>query len=318
MLIKSVDDKAKRLAFLKELQRSSLLDRRQQEWLRDEHHRTQRGMAGERDAAHYLDNYLKDDADRVLLHDLRFQVDGDVIQIDHMVITRSLYVYLLETKNFNGNLRINEFGEFSVEYPGERLHGIPSPLEQSRRHEGPLKKLFTTLGIEGRNGGVAQFHHCVLLRPSSLIHRPPASKLDTSNVIKADQFRAWHEKFKDQNSGVGAIVGSILNIRSSDTIRDFAHKLVRQHRPADLLTLPAFMASPSAGQDGAATASKSVPAALHRAGRDDTSKPATDRRRLICATCGSKIAFSEGKFCWNNERRFGGLQYCRAHQAAVR
>ena len=129
LLIKSADDKSKRLALFEDLQRSPLLDRRQQEWLSDELHRTKRGIAGERDAAHYLDNYLKDDPHRALLHDLRFIIDGDVVQIDHMVISRSMFVYLLETKNFNGNLRINEFGDFSVEYSGERVFGIPSPME---------------------------------------------------------------------------------------------------------------------------------------------------------------------------------------------
>ena len=59
MLIKSADDKSKRLALLEDLQRSTRLDRRQRDWLREELHRTKRGLAGERDAAHYLDNYLK-------------------------------------------------------------------------------------------------------------------------------------------------------------------------------------------------------------------------------------------------------------------
>jgi len=202
VLIKAADDKSKRLALLEDLQRSPLLDRRQKDWLRDELHRTRRGIAGERDAAHYLDNYLKDDPDRAVLHDLRFKVDGDVIQIDHLIITRSLYVYLLETKNFNGNVRINEHGEFSVQYGGEREFGIPSPLEQSRRHEGPLRKLFETLEIKGRNGRAPLIQHCMLVTPASMIHRPAAGTFDTTNVIKADQFRGWHEKFQDR-TGIG-------------------------------------------------------------------------------------------------------------------
>ena len=36
MLIKSADDKTKRLALLEDLQKSTLLDTRQKEWLRDE------------------------------------------------------------------------------------------------------------------------------------------------------------------------------------------------------------------------------------------------------------------------------------------
>jgi len=321
VLIKSADDKSKRLALLDDLQKSPLLDRRQREWLRDELHRVKRGMAGERDAAHYLDNYLKDDPDRMLLHDLRFKVDGDVIQIDHMVITRGMYVYLLETKNFNGNLRINAHGEFSVEYTGERVYGIPSPLEQSRRHEGPLRKLFDALEIRGRNGAPATIEHCVLVSPSSIIHRPPDKALDTTSVIKADQFRAWHEKYQD-SAGPSRLVTSLLNFRSAATVEELARKLTRQHRPTDPLALPDFMqprqvpvqqrqvkVSPEPVRD--------VPVSPPMAqGAESDVDKATPRRQLVCATCGGKISFAEGKFCWNNERRFGGLQYCRDHQVA--
>jgi hypothetical protein len=40
-------------------------------------------------------------------------------------------------------------------------------------------------------------------------------------------------------------------------------------------------------------------------------------KRLICAHCGAKISYPEGKFCWNNAKRFGGLAYCREHQALI-
>lgn len=328
MLIKSADDKSKRLALLEDLQKSPLLDRRQRDWLRDEQFRLKRGIAGERDAAHFLDNYLRDDPDRMLLHDLRFQVDGEVVQIDHLIITRSLYVYLLETKNFNGNLRINEHGEFSVEYSGERVFGIPSPLEQSRRHEGPLRKLFARLEICGRNGGAPQIEHCVLVSPSSLIHRPPAKAFDTTNVIKADGFRAWHEKFQQNTTFTpGRFVNALLNNRGADTIDEFARKLVRQHRPSDPLALPEFM-KPRVEAVAAvppAVAPRREPVAPLQAPAPAPSPEAAvrpqdaapERRKLICATCGVKISFAEGKFCWNNEKRFGGRQYCREHQAAL-
>lgn len=327
MLIKSADDKSKRLALLEDLQKSPLLDRRQRDWLRDEQFRLKRGIAGERDAAHFLDNYLRDDPDRMLLHDLRFQVDGEVVQIDHLVLTRGMVVYLLETKNFNGNLRINEHGEFSVEYSGERVFGIPSPLEQSRRHEGPLRKLFERLEICGRNGGAPQIEHCVLVSPSSLIHRPPAKAFDTSNVIKADGFRAWHEKFQQNTSFTpGRFIGALMNIRGADTIEEFARKLVRQHRPSDLLALPEFMkprveavaavAPPVVAPWWKPVAPEQAPAPSPAAAVPPQDA-APERRKLICATCGAKISFAEGKFCWNNEKRFGGAQYCREHQSCI-
>ena len=59
MLVKSTDDKSKRLALLEELQQSKLLDSIQKKWLRDELSRQKKGMQGERDSAHYLDLYFK-------------------------------------------------------------------------------------------------------------------------------------------------------------------------------------------------------------------------------------------------------------------
>jgi hypothetical protein len=315
MLLKAADDRLKRLTLLEDLQRSTLLDTGQREWLRSELHATRRGIAGERDAAHYLDSYLKSDRDRAVLHDLRFEVDGEVVQIDHLVITRGLFVYLLETKNFNGSLHINAFGEFSVEYSGERVFGIPSPLEQSRRHEGPLRRLFEKLGIVGRNGGAPQFHHCVLVHPSSVIHRPPDNEFDTRNVIKADQFRSWHERFQEQNTGLGQVVGSILNMRGAETIKEFGEKLVRRHRPTDPLYLPDFMQPRKPAVRSPVEVARNPKVAGAQRDPLSAASPAAPRK-LVCATCGAKITFPEGKFCWNNEGRFGGLQYCRTHQAA--
>lgn len=318
MLIKKADDKSKRLTLLTELQGSPLLDRRQRDWLREEHLRVKRGIAGERDAAHYLESYLKDDPDRALLHDLRFEIDGDVVQIDHLVISRGMYVYLLETKNFNGNLHVNEHGEFAVEYEGERVFGIPSPLEQSRRHEGPLRKLLERLGITGRSGAQPRFQHCVLVNPRSVIHRPPADTFDSTSVIKADQFRQWHQRFLDEQPMLGAVVHGLLNIRSADTIREFGQKLARQHRPADLLALPEFMKPRPAPAPTPRPAPPAPATAPARASVPAATPSAAPQRRLICATCGAKISFPEGKYCWNNEARFGGLQYCREHQQAFR
>ena len=41
--------------------------------------------------------------------------------------------------------------------------------------------------------------------------------------------------------GVGAVFKSMLNVRSHETLKEWAEKLLRHHRPADLLGLPDFM-----------------------------------------------------------------------------
>ena len=240
MLLKTADDKSKRLALLEDLQRSTMLDARQKKWLRDELVRLRKGIQGERDSAYYLDQYFKHGANHVVLHDLRFVVDGDVAQIDHLVINRGFGIYLFETKNYSGNLAINDHGEFTAQY--DDMHfGIPSPIEQSQRHARILKRLLKNLGIGNRIGGEMNFFHVVLVHPKSIIERPASKAFDTTNVIKADQFPSWHKKFVDKEGTFGETLKLMVNIRGLDTIQDWAKKLVRQHRPADLLELPDFM-----------------------------------------------------------------------------
>jgi len=324
MLLKSADDKSKRLALLEELQRSQLLDQDQKKWLRDELMRLTKGIQGERESAHYLDSYFKDGENHVVLHDLRFVVDGEVAQIDHLIINRVIGIYLIETKNYSGNLVINEHGEFTVEYDHRRF-GIPSPIEQSLRHERVLSKLLEKLEIVGRTQKQTDFHHVVMLHPKAIIQRPPAKAFDTSNVIKADQFPTWHKSFADQ-IGIGSMFKSVLNMRNLDTIKEWGEKLMRQHRPADLLALPDFMrprepseAVASVHPVSSQISSGSV-APVKQAQPNDLS-PATaakpfeePAKRLICAHCAVKISYPEGKFCWNNAKRFGGVAYCREHQ----
>lgn len=326
MLLKSADDKSKRLALLEELQRSPVLDTFQKKWLHDELMRLKKGIQGERESAYYLDNYFKDRENNVLLHDLRFVVDEEVTQIDHLIINKMGNIYLLETKNYACNLVINERGEFTAEYESGRF-GIPSPIEQSLRHERVLCKLLERLDIVGRTQKQLNFYHVVMLDPKATIQRPAAKVFDTSNVIKSDQFPSWHKNFVDQ-IGVGTLLKSALNMRSIDTIKEWGEKLMRQHRPADLLELPDFMLpkKPKLAQPVAPAPVLSTPkAASHPAPRPAPTKapaagpaaaPAEEpTKRLICAHCAAKISFAEGKFCWNNAKRFGGVAYCREHQA---
>ncbi len=323
MLLKSADDKSKRLALLEDLQKSTLLDMKQKRWLREELGRFRKGIQGEKDSAFYLDQYFKSGENHVLLHDLRFVVDGDVAQIDHLIINRGFGMYMIETKNYSGNLTINDHGEFTAEYEDDRF-GIPSPIEQSRRHERILKRLLSTLGIAHRTGAPLDCHHVVMLHPKAIIRRPPAKAFDTTNVIKADQFPTWHGQFVDKTVGFTDVLKMMVNVRVLDTIKEWGEMLMRQHRPANQLDLPEFMQPRVRASDSAAKA-QPVSASVapiecpsprpSGAAQGPVDGDLSLARKLICANCRSKITFAEGKFCWNNERRFGGWQYCREHQA---
>lgn len=343
MLIKEADDHRKRLALLETLQNEPRLNRSQRDWLTSQIWALRLGASGERNAAYYIDHHFKDSQNHAVIHDLRLEMDDEVAQIDHLIISRGFMFYLLETKNFSGNLSINEHGEFTVHYPSGR-RGIPSPLEQSKRHEKVLSKWLDRLEITGRLGSKPQFFHAVLIDPKGMIERPDPRKFDTGNIIKADHIDAWRTKHVDKVIGFGQTLTAMVNLRGGDTVREWAEKLVRQHRPLmPQQWLPDFMkpsadASPSQPMIRPKPHRVAEPAPVYAAiqqakAREQKPDPQTQpviseavgvkasdprKRKLVCCTCDAKITFEEGKFCWNNERRFGGLQYCRTHQADFR
>lgn len=313
MLLKKADDKSKRLTLLQDLQKSPMLDARQKTWLREELDRVRKGIQGESESAFILDQYFKDGKNHVLLHDLRFVVDGDVAQIDHVIINRGFGVYLIETKNYAGSVRINGHGEFTIEYDSGRF-GVPSPIEQSLRHERIVRKLFERLEITNRIGTDFEFHHVVMFHPKAIITRPPQKEFDTSNVIKADQFPTWHQRFVDKEISLGTVLKGIANMRSLETVAEWGEKLARQHRPDNPLALPEFM-QPKAPTPAAVAQGPGRGLLPAEAGQSMQTQPPDARmKKLICMHCNAKISFPEGKFCWSNERRFKGGQYCRDHQ----
>lgn len=320
MLIKSPDDYSKRLRLLEELRNSDRLDDRQKDWLRSEYNRLKPGLAGERDAAHYLDLSISHGQNHAVLHDLRLEADGYVAQIDHLIVNRFLMFFMLETKTYSGSLHINEHGEFMAEYANERRYGIPSPLEQSRRHETVLRKVLEQLGITGRVGTEPTFVHVVMLHPKAIIERPPADKFDTSMVIKADQFRTWQLKYLD-DMGTGTFLAKTVNMRGRDTVKEWGELLKSAHRPTNPLSLPDFM-KPKPQLTEHATPSPMAKPSQAMPMRSVATPQATtqneDNSRPVCASCGKSLTPKAAKFCQDKAAWFGGKLYCYDHQAEAK
>ncbi len=321
MIIKPPDDRSKRLRLLEDLRNSDRLDDRQKDWLRNEYRRLAPGLAGELDAVHYIDSAYRDGPNHAVLHDLRLEVDGHVAQIDHLIVNRFLMFFLLETKTYNGSLEINEHGEFSVEYSGERRYGIESPLEQSRRHEPILRKVLEQLGITGRAGTEPTFIHVVMVHPKAIIKRPPADKFDTSMVIKADQFRTWHLNYVDAMS-TGTFLAKTINFRGRDTVQEWGEKLKSVHRRTDPLALPTFMKPKSAATAPTKTptsiaAQQAAPTTIAAVAAPLPTKQVRNTKPA-CATCGKPLTAKVAKFCQDKAAWFGGQLYCYDHQAAAK
>jgi hypothetical protein len=133
MLLKAADDRAADLNALEALLRRSDIDARQRRDIQDEIWAIRLGAKAERDAAYQLEFDLRDSKQWVVIHDLRLELDGRLAQIDHLVISRILEVFVCESKSYTGGVKVNEHGEWST-YRDRRPVGIPSPVEQNRRH----------------------------------------------------------------------------------------------------------------------------------------------------------------------------------------
>ena len=289
MLVKSANDKSKRLQLLDSLQSAPLLSAQQRDWLKKEYWNVRNGIEGERDASHYIDRHFHGGENHVVLHDLRLIDEGDVAQIDHLIIGRGFIFYLLETKCFRGDMLINDQGEFMVDYGKGRRFGIPSPIEQSKRHEAVLLRVLDRLGIAGRTQEKPLIKHAVLIHPKGIITRPDPKRFDTRDVIKADQFGTWRERFVDKGLGVGKVLMAMLNLRSLDTIAEWGQMLKRQHRPQDLFALPDFMKSRQAAP---APEEQRAPPTPPAQGSNEAPGDNSPKKRL---SCGSKISYAEGR-----------------------
>lgn len=302
MLIKSADDKSNRIALLEGWLMSTRLNQKQREWIVAELSNLRKGIQGERDAAFYIDSYYRDSENYAVIHDLRLVVNGDVAQIDHLLVNRLGHFYLLETKNYNANINITDHGEFSVSYGNEAPYGIQSPIEQSRRHGKVLTTLLDQLKIHPRLGFERQLHHVVLIDPKGLINRSNSPQFDSSMVIKSDQFKSWHEKHINKVVNPVSFIPLLAQFKLKSSVEELAKLLVNHHQPANQLYLPEWL-KPS-NKQLTINEEKSIKQAV----------PEAPKSNYFCAKCKCAISTPVFNFSMNNKQRFGGRAYCMEHQ----
>jgi hypothetical protein len=184
------------------------------------------GIKGERASGHFIDTCLKDSTRTAVVHDLRLVADdGEVAQIDHLLVHRMGRFTVLNTRLFADGVRISERGEFlRWNETEDDFKGMPSPLVQNERHARVLRQVLETIGQ-----GEAAIESLVLVAPDARVERP--RRFDTSMVMKPEQFM---EKLNRALEGAPIVsaLGGLLKSGTSDSIGDIARKLVQLHRPS--------------------------------------------------------------------------------------
>lgn len=92
--------------------------------------RLRAGEEAEKQMAFYLQRAFRKRDDCFVINDLRVIHDGDVAQIDHLIV--SIFgLFIVESKSIHGTISINKHGDWRRTYNDE-ISGIPSPVIQAR------------------------------------------------------------------------------------------------------------------------------------------------------------------------------------------
>ena len=95
MIIKEIDSKREEKEQLRQLLNRRLSER--QRFLVERQLRNiETGEQGERDSAYFVDFYFGKSKNWAVIHDLRVEHNGQVAQIDHLVMNRFMNIYVLE------------------------------------------------------------------------------------------------------------------------------------------------------------------------------------------------------------------------------
>lgn len=146
------------------------------------------GKSAENKMQFYLKREFEDAPDIYVLNGIRVGYENDYAQIDHLIIYKYLMI-LIESKSVIGEVRINDFGEWSRLWDSVWI-GIPSPIEQAKRQSSFLRKYLESYGPKlPRTLGIPRKYEelpietLVAISDTAIISRP--KNLD--NVCKADQ-----------------------------------------------------------------------------------------------------------------------------------
>lgn len=288
MLVKSTDSKADALATLEQLKQYPNLTDSQQKAIEKEIRMLRAGIKGEDESAYLIDFTFKDSKNYMVIHDLRLEINGRVAQIDHLLLDRTLQVFVLETKHFHAGIKINENGEFLRWNDFKKTYeGMPSPLEQNERHITVLKDGFKAIDMPTRLG-LQLKPSCVpyvLVSASARIDRP--QKFDTSHVIKADALKSTITQHNDASNALN-VLGAMARVVSSETLEAIARKLGALHQPLTIDYQAKFgLSEPSVTQEKPEIT----------LGQNTATPATTANITLNCRKCNSaNMAIQYGKF----------------------
>jgi hypothetical protein len=281
------------------------------------------GETGEQSAAYEIEFQFKDSRNWVTIHDLRLEFNGRVAQIDHLLINRLMQIWVCESKHFAQGVGVDDRGEW-VSFWNGRPTGIPSPVEQNKRHIKVLKDLLDSGAIElpSRLGFKIkpEFKGVVLISNGARVSRPkdPLKAAEyASDVIKCERLEQLLVKRFEKDSTISRMAATMVR---PETIARLGQDLALMHRPA-AFDWAAKFGLPSGADRGLEPEpitprpkASSAPARPREADPDTVFLELMDH---ICVMCGERVTEGVLNFCRTHALRFGGRTYCMPCQAKI-
>ncbi len=296
MIIKIADDKTSQIQQLEDLLVVAQGDQKNK--ITQELRNMRAGIKAEQEAAYLIDFDFGKSQNTLVIHDLRLEIGGRVAQIDHLLINRTLNIFVLETKHFHAGLKITEDGEFMSWNAFKKcFEGMSSPLAQNERHITVLNEALARIDMQSKVGLRLSpvCHSYVLVSSKARIDRP--KDFDTSHIIKSDMLSATYDRYFNK-AGVFDVVGSLARCLSTETLEKAGQTLLRMHRPASFNYAAKFgiqLEQPSVIHSEIlppVSKTESSPQQIV-----DTEMPIDQEKQHTCRGCNStKLSVQYGKF----------------------
>jgi hypothetical protein len=150
------------------------------------------GLDGEKNVNYELKNTF---IPMICLHDIRIANEDYIAQLDYVLVTE-YFIMVVETKKLNGDIIINQAGEFIRRFKNSygkviKEEGMYSPIAQNSRHVRILEDMLKKNGIIKR---IPVYSIVVIANPKSIINRTKAPTDIKNNIIKHDQITDFLQK----------------------------------------------------------------------------------------------------------------------------
>lgn len=202
------------------------------------------GDEAEKQMAFYLKREFGKASDVFVINDLRIVCEGDVAQIDHLLVTQ-YGLFIVESKSVYGAIAFDRHGGWVRTFKAEK-HGMPSPIKQAE-NQGKIVKGLLIANKENLLGmllGIKQkgFHYClfeirVAISDNGIIEE---RGIEEPRVLKADMVSESIFKRLDQLKLADSLLNSLLSLKTDppwsmkvEEAKLVAEFLVCQHRPRE-------------------------------------------------------------------------------------